>query len=119
LKYKPDKELEMKILKMKVLRDQTYQDLSKLVERKQNGNWRNWDKQKSVYGYDRFDINKLKNQIKQEIKVLTKIEKIDDKQNDDLNFLIRINHEMTDYVVAKMGGAGWLKLWQASKLRQQ
>lgn len=31
----------------------------------------------------------------------------------------RINGEMVDFVVEQNGGDGWLKLWEASKLRKR
>jgi len=47
----------MKILKMKMLRDQTYKDLHAFVAKRNEIPWRNWDKYKLVdpSSYDKFD----------------------------------------------------------------
>jgi len=56
-KAKPDNELEMKILKMKILRNQTYKDLHAYVTKREKIPWRNWDKFKPLdsKGFDRHD----------------------------------------------------------------
>ena len=60
-----------------------------------------------------------KERIDDELIILRRIELKESEKEEDLDCLEKINTEMTNFVVRQSGGDGWLKLWEASKLRRR
>ena len=48
LRTQPNSQLELELQQLKVLRDQTFEDLHDFVKQREKNPWRNWDKWRVV-----------------------------------------------------------------------
>ena len=115
LRQQPNKVLEDEVSRLKILRDQTFEDLHDFVKQREKNPWRNWDKwrvinKQKIQYVDIQSENALKAAIQQEFIEIGKATRILTVLEEDYRIVLQTNNSMLTFVKSENGGEGWVRL---------
>ena len=122
LRAQPNHVLEEEVSRLKLLRDQTFEDLHDFVRQREKNPWRNWDKwrvinKQKIQYIDIEGENAFKAAIQQEFVEIGKATRILSILENDNRIILQINNGMLTFVKTENGGEGQVRLHQLTKLR--